>query len=125
MSQAGSQAWAFCREVAATGMVWTIRDSDGFPAPVTSSGTRSQPFWSSRSRVKKIIASLPSYSAFEPYQVSWHEFCTKWVPGLTKEGCLVGVNWSGKRALGFDLEPQRVAECVEAVRNEAAPGRGS
>jgi Protein of unknown function (DUF2750) len=115
MSQASSQAWAFYREVAATGVVWTIRDNDGFPAPVTSSGKRAQPFWSSRSRVERIIASVPAYSAFEPYEVSWEDFCNKWVPGLTRDGCLVGVNWSGKRALGYDLEPRRVAECVQAL----------
>ena len=38
MSQAASQAWAFYREVAKTRVVSTVRDEDGFPAPMTSSG---------------------------------------------------------------------------------------
>jgi hypothetical protein len=115
MSQASSQAWAFYRQVAATRVVWTIRDAGGFPAPMTSSGTRAQPFWSSRSRVERIIGSVPAYAGFEPYEVPWDDFCATWAPGLAKDGLLVGVNWSGKRAIGYDLEPERLVQCVQAV----------
>jgi len=115
MSQASSQAWAFYREVAATRAVWTVQDEGGFPAPPTSSGKRAQPFWSSRSRVERIIKTVPAYAGFEPYEVSWVDFCDKWAPGLAKDGLLVGVNWSGKRAVGYDLEPERLVQCVQAV----------
>ena len=115
MSQASSQAWAFYREVAATRVVWTVRDAGGFPAPTTSSGKRAQPFWSSRSRAEQIIRTAPAYAGFEPFKVSWADFCARWVPGLTADGLLVGVNWSGKRAVGYDLEPARVVECVQSV----------
>jgi hypothetical protein len=115
MSQASSQAWAFYREVAKTRVVWTVRDDGGFPAPKTSSGKRAQPFWSSRSRVEKIIGSVPAYSGFKAHEVSWDDFCSKWVPGLAKDGLLMGINWSGKRAVGYDMEPERLMECVQAV----------
>jgi ABC-type phosphate/phosphonate transport system substrate-binding protein len=115
MSQAGSQAWAFYREVAEKRVVWTVRDAGGFPAPKNSSGERAQPFWSSRSRVEKIIATVPAYANFEPYEISWEYFCAKWVPGLTEDGLLVGVNWSGPRAKGYDLEPGKLQEYVQNV----------
>jgi len=115
MSQAASQAWAFYREVAVNRVVWTVRDEGGFPAPITSSGERAQPFWSSRSRVEQIIRTVPAYSGFEPYEVSWEDFCQKWIPGLAKDGMKVGVNWSGKRAVGYDLEPEHVRQNVEAI----------
>jgi hypothetical protein len=115
MSQAASQAWAFYREVAAKRMVWTVRDEGGFPALLTSSGKRAQPFWSSRSRVERIIRSVPAYSGFAPYEVSWEDFCTKWVPDLVRDGLLVGVNWSGKRAVGYDIEPDNLVTSVEAM----------
>lgn len=115
MSQAGSQAWAFYREVAETRVVWTVRDEGGFPAPMTSEGKRAQPFWSSRSRVERIIANVAAYSGFEPYEISWEDFCSKWAPGLAKDGLLVGVNWSGKRAVGFDFMPHDLVRNVEAV----------
>jgi hypothetical protein len=82
---------------------------------MTSSGKRAAPFWSSRSRVERIIKTVPAYSAFEPYEISWDEFCNKWARELAEESFLVGVNWSGKRAVGYDLEPKRLIDCVEAV----------
>jgi len=115
MSQSASQAWAFYREVAKTRVVWTVRDGGGFPAPMNSSGERAQPFWSSRSRVERIIRSVPAYSGFEPYEVSWQDFVIKWVPDLVKDGLLIGVNWSGKRAVGYDIEPDNLVRNVEAV----------
>jgi hypothetical protein len=115
MSQAGSQAWAFYREVAANRVVWTVRDDQGYPAPRTASEKRAQPFWSSRSRVAKIIATVQAYATFRPDEVSLADFCTKWVPELERDGMLVGVNWSGPWAKGFDLEPSAVRRAVEAL----------
>ncbi|MFT3727256.1 MAG: DUF2750 domain-containing protein [Terricaulis sp.] len=121
MTQAASQAAAFYRDIAKSRSVWTVRDSGGFPAPKTPSGRRAQPFWSSRSRVEKIIATAPAYAAFEAFEISWDEFCRAWVPGLTKDGLLVGVNWSGARALGYDIEPLDVQRNVEAVIERGHP----
>lgn len=115
MSQASSQAWAFYREVARTRVVWTMRDDGGYPAPMTASGQRAQPFWSSRSRVERIIKNVSAYAGFEPYEVTWDDFCKTWVPEFVEDRLLVGVNWSGKRAIGYDLEPERLVQCVQAV----------
>lgn len=115
MSQAASQAAAFYREVAASRRVWTIRDARGYPAPRGTSGKRAQPFWSSRSRVEKIIETVPAYAGFSPDEIDWDKFLSAWVPGLTRDGLLVGVNWSGKRAHGYDLEPAQVARNVAAI----------
>jgi hypothetical protein len=65
-------------------------------------------------RVEKIIRNVEAYSEFEPYELSWKEFSEKWVPGLTKDGILVGVNWSGSKATGFDIEPETVKSNVES-----------
>jgi hypothetical protein len=118
MSQASSQAWVFYREVAKNRKVWTIRDADGFPQPKTSDGSRAQPFWSSLSRVRRIIKSARAYAGFEPHELSWEEFCAKWVPGLTKDGVKIGVNWSGQKVVGYDIEAERVRKSVEAIIEE-------
>jgi hypothetical protein len=115
MSQASSQAWAFYRDVAKSRVVWTIRDAGGYPAPKTQEGRRAQPFWSTRSRVERIIKSVPAYAGFAPEEIPWETFCSTWVPGLTRDGLLVGVNWSGKRAVGYDMEPEALRLNVEAV----------
>jgi hypothetical protein len=108
MSQSASQAAAFYREVALAGAVWTVRDAGGFPAPKTSSGRRAMPFWSSRHRAEKIVATVPDYSSFTVVEIAWTDFSERWVPDLTKDGLLVGVNWSGARATGYDVEPRDV-----------------
>lgn len=120
MSQAASQAAAFYREVATSRKVWTIRDAGGYPAPIGTSGKRAQPFWSSRSRVERVISTVPAYAGFTPDEIAWEQFCSAWVPGLTRDGLLVGINWSGARAIGYDLEPAEVARNV-AVIAAAAP----
>jgi uncharacterized protein DUF2750 len=125
MSQAASQAWAFYRDAAKNRAVWTLRDQGGYPSPKTESGRRAMPFWSTRSRVEKIIKTVAAYAGFEPVEISWVDFRSKWVPGLQRDGLLVGVNWSGKKALGYDIEPERLRQSVEAVmENPEALGGG-
>jgi hypothetical protein len=115
MTQSGSQAWAFYREVAACKMLWTVEDDVGYPAPKTAEGRRAQPFWSSQSRAAKVVAEVPAYAAFSPAAIPWDKFCETWVPGLTQDGLLVGVNWSGPRAIGFDMEPEELMRNVQAL----------
>jgi hypothetical protein len=115
MSQASSQAWAFYREVAKKRVLWTIRDAGGYPVPVTSSGKRAQPFWSSRSRAERVISSVPAYAGFEAVEITWTDFCDNWVPDFVRDGQLVGINWSGPRASGYDLEPGRALQCIQAL----------
>jgi hypothetical protein len=120
MSQAASQAWSFYRDVAKTRRLWTIRDEEGYPAPKDAAGQRAQPFWSSASRVQKILKSVPAYRGFDPVEVTWDDFCHEWVPLLSRDGLRVGVNWSGPRATGYDLAPEEVKANVEAEMQRGA-----
>lgn len=122
MSQAASQAAAFYREVANSRKVWTIRDAGGYPAPMGRDGKRSQPFWSSLARAQKVIRTVPAYAGFTPDEISWDKFLSSWVPGLTRDGILVGVNWSGERAVGYDIEPDQVARNVAALTERGGSG---
>ena len=115
MSQSGSQAWAFYRQVAASRLIRTVRDNNGFPAPKNGYGKRAMPFWSSLSRVEKVVREVPAYEGFAPVEIPWDDFRTKWAPGLVRDGLLVGVNWSGERATGFDVDPASVVRSVETM----------
>lgn len=121
MNQSASQASAFYRDVAKHERVWTIRDAGGIPAPVGDRDLRVMPFWSSLQRVNRVVSQAPAYSAFAPVELSWVEFRDRWLPGLARDGLLVGINWSGPRARGYDVEPAVVREAVEAAiaRREA------
>lgn len=118
MSQAASQAAAFYSEVAETGRVWTIRDARGFPAPASSSGHRSMPFWSSLARVDRITKRVPAYAGFQAMELSLQEFTEKWLGGLEKDGLRVGLNWTGPRARGYDLEPSTVRRVIDDARKQ-------
>lgn len=113
MGIAAAHASAFYREVAKSGVVWGIRDSAGFPAPMNADGVRAMPFWSSESRALHTIQNVPAYSGFTPVAIEWSTFCERWVPGLTTDGLLVGINWSGKLASGFDIQPLDLQRNVE------------
>lgn len=125
MSQAASQYGAFARDVAEHGRVWTVRDDGGFPAPKTTDGHRAMPFWSSLSRVERIIDTVPAYAGFEPFEITWDIFRDNWLPGLERDGLRVGVNWSGPRALGYDLAPEDVRARIDyELTKRNATGNG-
>jgi hypothetical protein len=90
--------------------VWTVEDDEGIPAPENADGQRAMPFWSTQSRVENIIASAPAYAGFRPRELSLDEFQERWLGGLEQDGLLVGINWSGGSATGYDVEPSDVRE---------------
>ncbi|WP_319696346.1 DUF2750 domain-containing protein [Streptomyces europaeiscabiei] len=53
MSQSGSQAPAFFRDVRHSRVVWPVRDDEGSPTPLSADGTRSLPFWSTSARAQR------------------------------------------------------------------------
>ena len=118
MSVSAAQAEAFYQEVLRAGEVWAIRDGAGFPAPLTPEG-RAMPFWSARSRAMKVIDNVDAYEGFEPVQLTLDEWRSRWLPGLAKDGIRVGLNWSGARAVGYDLNPDDVEDNLSArLRND-------
>lgn len=114
MSISAAQAIHFYQEVILHQQVWGIRDSGGFPAPRNGDGERSMPFWSLRSRAEKVISSIPAYSAFEVEEIPVGVWRTRWIDGLDRDGILVGLNWSGDRATGYDIQPLEVRARLEA-----------
>jgi hypothetical protein len=114
VTQSAAQADAFYTEAIRTAIVWTLRDEHGFPAPRGDGEQRVQPFWSSRSRAERIISAVEAYRAMEPVEIPLAEWRDRWLPGLERDGMLVGLNWSGDRATGFDVTPTDVARALEA-----------
>ena len=114
MSISSAHSATFYKEVTELGLLWTIRDENGFPAPLNNEGKRAQPFWSSRGRVEKMISTVSAYAGFTPYELDLHVFMERWIPGLARDEILIGVNWSGDSATGFDVDPAQVAKNILA-----------
>lgn len=113
MSVSAAHADAFYKEVLKRDEVWAIRDDEGFPAP-PSDGKRVMPFWSAKSRAERIVANVEAYRGFEVVALPLTEWRARWLPGLGKDGLLVGLNWSGGLATGYDLEPSDVERNLSA-----------
>ena len=113
MGQSASQAHAFYSDVAKNKTIWALCDSGGYASATNSSGQKTMGFWSSLSRVKKTKKNFEAYSSLEPDEISWENFRTKWLPGLKKDGYLVGLNWSGANVVGYDCEPDWVLKAIE------------
>ncbi|RYV02060.1 DUF2750 domain-containing protein [Shewanella sp. OPT22] len=113
MSYSSLNSEAFYSEISESGKLWGIRDENGIPAPKTETGQRSMPFWSKKSRAEKIIHNVPAYGAFETFEISVSEFIERWLPGLENDELLVGLNWSGKNATGYDSEPNMVLKSLK------------
>lgn len=114
VSISAAHADAFYTEVLRERSVWTLCDSKGFPAPVNTDGRRSAPFWSLRSRAERIARSVPAYANMEPVEIGIDVWRERWLPGLERDGLLVGLNWSGDRATGYDLQPADVERSLAA-----------
>ncbi len=114
MSVSAAQADSFFAEVLESNAVWAIRDEGGFPAPRGPGGERAMPFWSKQSRAQKVVEHVAAYEGFEVVELDLNTWRDRWLPGLEKDGLLVGLNWSGDRATGYDLPPADVLRTLEA-----------
>ena len=114
VSVSAAQVDAFYAEALRERTVWTVRDADGFPTPVGDDGRHVHPFWSVRSRVERIVQSVPAYAEMEPVEIDLDKWRTRWLPGLEHDRLLVGLNWSGERASGSDVEPADVERNLAA-----------
>jgi hypothetical protein len=71
------------------------------------------PFWSTFQRAQNIVTDSNTYSGFEIFELTWEVFRDRWLVGLDQDCLLVGVNWSGQKAVGYDVEPTIVKEAIE------------
>lgn len=96
--------------------MWTIQDEGGIPAPQEAhSDQRVMPFWSKQSRAQRIIDTVPAYAGFRAdLRVELDEWFDRWLPGLERDGLLIGVNWTGKGATGYDISPADILRNLTA-----------
>ena len=126
MSTSAAHAAAFYADLSRGSSVWTIRADEGFPSFMNGSGQEVMPFWSRRTRVDRVVARVPAFSALSVVEIPLDEFLRRWLPGLRGDGIRVGVNWSGASATGYDLTVAELERNLAAagVRSTAGGGPG-
>ena len=109
MSLSGAHRAAFRREAPQEGRVFSIRDEAGFPIAKDTDGSMTLPFWSKSSRAQRVVGQVDAYHDFDVVEIDLTDWLDRWLPGLEREGYLVGVNWAGPKATGYDVAPGQVA----------------
>ena len=61
------------------------------------------------------LLHCPAYAGFEVIAIPPNEFRSRWLPGLERDGLLVGLNWSGKNATG--LRPRALRPLSKRVQH--------
>ncbi|KND26913.1 DUF2750 domain-containing protein [Streptomyces anulatus] len=101
MSQSGSQAAAFFRDVCQSRVVWLVQNDDGSPTHLSADGTRSLPFWSTSARAQRAAQIWGNRLWVESMQLD--TWCEHVLPDAARDGLLIGINWSGPRLVGWSL----------------------
>ncbi|WP_204299686.1 DUF2750 domain-containing protein [Actinoplanes campanulatus] len=112
MSQSGSQAAAFFNEVA------RYRVDQGSPAPMTSSGRRAMPYWSSKARAQRAIKVWGG--DLRVASMTLEKWRDEDLPQLAEEDLRVGINWTGPRLTGWDIT---VSEALNRLDQALGTGR--
>ena len=125
MSLSGAHRAAFRREATQDGQVFTIRDPGGVPAPVDDGGGRAVPFWSKPTRAQLIVKHVSAFRGFEVVPIPVEDWLSGWLVNLEHDGMLVGVNWAGNRATGYDMTPGQVLRWFAEQETRAQVGTRS
>ncbi|GAA5184266.1 hypothetical protein GCM10023322_25380 [Rugosimonospora acidiphila] len=110
MTTSAAHAAAFRRELPDAGEVWTVVEDGFYIAPHKRDGQRAVPFWSRQSRAEKVVARVPAYAGLAVISIPLEDWLGDLLPWLAEREILVGVNWSGNRATGFDVHPRQVID---------------
>ncbi len=104
MTLSGAMSAAFFKEAVESECVFGIEDEAGSP---TFGGV--MPFFSKESRARSLIEQVPAYSKFRSFRISLSDFREDWLPDLASHELMVGLNWYGRKATGYNYSPQEVA----------------
>ncbi|MEU1748649.1 DUF2750 domain-containing protein [Micromonospora arida] len=122
MTVSAAHSAAFRSEAPAAGRVWTLLEDDGsYIAPHKPDGSRAMPFWSLRSRAQRVVEQVPAYNGLEIVSMPFDQWLRDFVPWLAEQGVLIGVNWSGERATGYDVSPQDMLGWFTGLEGSSSP----
>ncbi|QSX39315.1 DUF2750 domain-containing protein [Shewanella cyperi] len=110
------QANMFYEEVAETKVVWFgVLPGEILLEFDLKDKKVSFPMWSSKTRIERLKKINPELLGdVEPRSVNWQQFKELFLPILTSEQKVVGVNLSGKNLTGIDMPASLLVKQVEA-----------
>ncbi|MEW1860618.1 DUF2750 domain-containing protein [Streptomyces sp. NPDC088194] len=118
MSQSGSQAAAFFRDVCRNRVVWLVRNDEGSPTHLSEHGGRSLPFWSTQHRAQRAADIWGHGLCVESMPLD--TWCEHVLPDAARDGLVIGINWSGPHLVGWSLTTKEVLNRLAAADQPTA-----
>lgn len=72
-------------------------------------------FWSDRAYAKQ--CARDEWSDYEPAQIPIGDFTEAWLPGLNRDGLLVGTNWN-VHLIGLEIQPLNLKAELNSRANQ-------
>jgi hypothetical protein len=116
-----SQVAAFCKDVYQMKLLWTVEFEDGSILQwFEDDGSQVLPFWSSESRVKKVIKLLEDFDGGLPASIELDEFEADWVQDLVDSNIRIGPNWAGEELSGTTFEANELVRRIYRQGKQAS-----
>lgn len=107
---------AFCAHIARGGASYAMIDSDDEVSEIESPhyGRPTVVLWSDAARAESCARG--AFEDCDLEEISAEELLTDWLPGLTEDGLLVGLDWDPKTMWGPELEPADLLTEIKKLR---------
>ncbi len=116
MSIAAAQYDKFKKQIIKEGKVYSFTQDDEYLVyPMADKEVI--PFWSSKDRLQQIQERYPKYQGYAITELTFDEFY-KWLPTLKDDNVSIGVNWSGERLIGYDVDADELVKSLDYFRNK-------
>ena len=105
----------FLERVRASGQVWGLRSADGW-AVCPSNAEKDMDvlvFWSDKAYAARHVRD--EWAEYVPTAISLDDFLGKWLPGMARDGVLVGTNWDAN-LFGAESAPVELAAQLTSAR---------
>ncbi len=102
----------FIERVKKSGEVWGLKDSDDWCVSDSNNqvNIKVMPFWSDRAYAQQCVKE--QWAHYKPTAINLTQFVERWLPGLAKDGLLVGTNWNA-HLIGEEVNPLELKEMLE------------
>ena len=97
----------FVSRVRSSEVLWGLREADGWAiCPSNNEDCELYVFWSDEAYARQHCTD--EWANYEPAEITLDSFLQHWIPGMEKDGFLIGVQFNSDLA-GLEVEPSKLA----------------
>lgn len=112
----------FVNRVRSSGTVWGVKNLNGWAiCPSNERDCDVYTFWSDKAYAKRHCNG--PWANYKPAPIALDSFLQNWLPGLQRDGHLVGVQFNADLA-GLEVEPSKLATDISRLTPTTEPDSG-